>query len=181
VLPLLVPAFVRAAFTQSTQQRKDTALHRALIARLVPAWAEVPFFRPKLSQRKAAIPQRVWDDRERDLVTAMFLDAGTWGSAFDLSVVQAVWRRSAAGGASFRDEQLLQRVIWRNVFDDHIATLNRQPLSPRKPVNLGRLLSQSRDPWRFPRRIATWANDKPFAHRIARTRIGRYLRRRLGV
>ncbi len=40
------PAFVRAAFDLTPEQRLDGKLHLELIARLVPEWSEVPFFEP---------------------------------------------------------------------------------------------------------------------------------------
>ena len=51
VSPLLVPAFVRSAFALDPAQRVDNALHRALVRRLVPEWADIPFFKPCRSRR----------------------------------------------------------------------------------------------------------------------------------
>ena len=51
------PAFVRAAFDLTPEQRLDGRLHTELINRLVPAWSEVPFFEPNdagPSRRSAA-------------------------------------------------------------------------------------------------------------------------------
>ncbi len=181
VLPLLTPEFVRAGFTQSARQRRETALHSALIARLVPQWSEIPFFRATLSERESALRHRLWDDPDKDLVTSLLVDPGEWAEAFDVSEVRGAWRRSASGEAGQRDEQLLQRFVWRQVFDDHVASLNGAALAVRQPADLVQLPRPPRDYWRVARGAATWANDRPIGQRVARTGAGRYLRRKLGV
>ena len=43
VTPFLAPGFVAATFGLTAEQKGDWLLHRSLIARFVPEWAEVPF------------------------------------------------------------------------------------------------------------------------------------------
>src|SRR4029077_7529450 len=44
LIPLLTPEFVQAALWLTPEQRKTNALHRAVIARMIPQWADVPFY-----------------------------------------------------------------------------------------------------------------------------------------
>ncbi|MFI6328377.1 hypothetical protein ACIBBG_08805 [Micromonospora chersina] len=58
VTPFLAPGFVAATFALSVAQKRDRLLHTALIARLVPEWAEVPFVSAATGPSTAA---RVWE------------------------------------------------------------------------------------------------------------------------
>jgi hypothetical protein len=181
VLPLLTPHFVRAGFAQTTAQRKDTALHQALITRLVPQWKDVPFFRASLSQRQAVMMRRLGDDPERDVITTILNDGGAWADAFDMAALRNAWDRSVNGQTGQREEHLLQRAIWRAVFDDHLAVVNGEPAPHRLPTRIVKHTRASRDAFRVARRLATWANDTRFGPRLARTSAGRAVRRWLGV
>lgn len=181
VLPLLTPQFVRAAFGLNAAQSRASELHASLIAELVPQWAGVPFFRATLKQREAAPQRRLWQEPDRDLVTGLLARPDAWGDAFDIPTVQRVWRQACAGRAAARDELLLQRVVWRAAFDDHLRAINGERPVTRRPVPLERLGRPRVDVARAARAFAAHANDVPTARRLARTRLGRYVRRHLGV
>ena len=188
LLPLLSPEFVRGGFALSTAQSRASALHTALIARLVPAWAGVAYYSATLRQRHGVARQRLWEEPDADLVGALVADPSGWHDAFDVPTVQAVWQDAVTGRAGARDEHLLERVVWRASFDDHLAALN-QETPPRRPSVAVRPGSAPTAPDRRVRRLllrtaqhaALRANDLPLARRLARTALGRYLRRRVGV
>lgn len=179
VMPLLTPAFLRAASTLSTAQSTTNALHDALIGRFIPAWADVPYFHATLRQRGAARRPKVWEE-DPDRLAAVIADADDWGDAFDVRQVQAVWRRARAGRAAGRDELLLQRVLWRAAFTDHLAAVNQTTARDRTG---GAQIQPSRTwvPAHPLRALAVRANEIPLARRFGRTRPGRWLRRLIGV
>jgi hypothetical protein len=181
VLPLLAPEFLAAAFGLSTAQSLESRLHHALIARLVPAWSGVPFYSATLKQRSAVAQQRLWEEGDVDLLSGVITEADDWGDGFDVAQVREIWRRALAGRAAARDELLLQRVVWRAAFTDHLAAVNGEPAAPRPTRSLP--LSNVPPPAgaRAVRRLAVRANDVALARRMARTPLGRRLRRWLGV
>jgi hypothetical protein len=190
LMPLLTPEFVLGGFALSTAQSRASALHTALIARLVPAWTGVPYFSATLRERQAAPRQRLWQDADADLVGEVVAAPETWQDAFDARTVQAVWRQALAGGAGARDEHLLERVLWRAAFEDHLAAVNREVRVPAVAPSVGgHAVAPPRGPGarlravlvRAAQRGALRANDLPLARRLARTALGRYLRGRLGV
>jgi hypothetical protein len=203
VMPLLVPEFLSAAFGLSTTQSRASALHTALIDTLVPSWSGVPYYSATLQQRQAVRQQRLWEESDAELVGDLMAEPQRWGEAFDVPRVQAVWRAARKGRAAARDELLLQRVVWRAAFGDHLAAVNEEP-APPPPVRLqgpaepttappgppgdpGRPRVRAAaagtrlGPGSLLRTLATYANDVPAARRLARTRLGRRLRRLLGV
>ena len=181
VMPLLVPAFVAACSGLTTAQSRDSALHTALIERLVPAWAGVPYFTARLSDRAQPAHRLLRHDPEADLVAGLVEHPGDWSDGFDTTQVRTIWARARRGRAAARDELLLQRVVWRAAFSDHLAAVNgdRPPARvPGSPVPTTRPASRRVRPLHA---IAVRANDLPVARRLARTALGRRLRSLLGV
>ena len=181
VMPLLVPTFVAACFGLTTEQSRASALHTALIERLVPAWAEVPYFTARLSDRAQPADRLLRHDPDADLVAGLLEQPGDWSDGFDTTQVRTIWARARRGRAAARDELLLQRVVWRAAFSDHLAAVNGDRPPGRAP---GRPVSTARPAHRRPRPlhvVAVRANDLPLARRLARTALGRRLRGLLGV
>lgn len=181
VLPLLAPEFVAAAFGLTTPQSKESRLHHTLIERLVPAWSQVPFYSATLKQRTAIQQERLWEDADVDLVSGVIANADDWGDGFDVAQVQEIWRGALAGQAAARDELLLQRVVWRAAFTAHLAAVNKEPVPERRAHIVVVSTQPERASARVLRRLAVRANDVPLARRMARTLLGRKLRRWLGV
>jgi hypothetical protein len=181
VLPLLSQEFLAAAFGLTTAQSNESRLHHTLIERLVPAWTRVPFYSATLKQRSAVPQQRLWEESDVDLLSGVITDADDWGDGFDVPQVRDIWRGALAGRAAARDELLLQRVVWRAAFTDHLAAVNGEPIPQRRPQALV-VPDQPERAWaRAVRRLAVRGNDVPLARRLARTSLGRQVRRRLGV
>jgi hypothetical protein len=134
VSPLLVPAFVRGAFSMSTAQRLDNALHRALVRELVPEWADIPFFKPQ-ARGKPCSPapvKRLGAAPDRDLIAELLTTDQT--GHFDPAEIQQLWNSSLAGESTAADEVALRQLLWRAVFDDHLAEVNKHITQPPKPV-----------------------------------------------
>jgi len=205
VLPLLAPEFLAAAFGLTTAQSRAGALHTALVDRLVPGWSDVGYYSATLRQRQAVRQQRLWEEPDVELLDDLVGQPADWGEAFDVPRVQAVWRRAREGRAGGRDELLLQRVVWRAAFTDHLAAVNGTAPVDRAAVRPGAALPAAdgspavpapapaaaaapvttrppaRDRPGLLSRLAVAANDVPAARRLARTGLGRWLRRHLGV
>ncbi len=186
VMPLLVDEFISAALGLSTAQSRSSALHTALIEQLVPSWAGIEYYSATLKQRATVPQQRLWEEDDADLVAELIDQPDSWGEAFDVRRVQAVWRQARAGRAAPRDELLLQRVVWRATFADHLAAVNTGTPVGRPQVQLRPSHEPTTPPRRMARRslvlrLATWANDVPLARRFARTNLGRTIRRILGT
>ncbi len=187
VMPLLTPEFVSAALGLSTAESRASALHTALIERLVPEWAGVGYYTATLRERQAVTQQRLWEESDAEWLTDVIAASADWGEAFDVAQVRTMWRRARQGHAAPRDELLLQRVVWRAAFADHLAAVNAEPSALRLRARTAPA-NQSPMPMPVPVRrrspvlaLAVWANEVPLARRLARTRLGRRVRRFLGT
>lgn len=129
VSPLLASSFLSAALALSPHERRSNTLHRELTRRLLPAWADVPYFPGETSARMTAHqprPARVirlGDAEDRTEVENILADTGDWGAAFDTEEVHRLWRLSVAGETDARQERVLRSALWRGGFTDHLAQL----------------------------------------------------------
>ncbi|MET9271340.1 hypothetical protein [Kribbella sp. NPDC003557] len=163
VSPLLIPSFVRSAFTLDPAQRVENALHRELVRRLVPAWADVPFFKPgpTVSTRRSPAKVRcLADAADRDLIEQLLRNVQGFES------LDTLWAASVAGASSAAGEATLRQALWRAAFDQHLAEVNRhipsapakapaatpEPAAPHRRSPLVRAIGRSRL-WRAYRRI----------------------------
>ena len=132
--PLLIPEFFRSCFELTDEQREQVELHRALTARLVPEWAEIPYYRR--DQVKEVMP--AWWPRlafapDRDLISAIVDDPSSWGENYDVPLIQQWWRllrTEPREGA----ERAIQNLIWRAVFEDFLSDLNGEERVVRRPA-----------------------------------------------
>jgi len=163
VSPLLIPSFVRSAFALDPAQRLENALHRELVRRLVPAWADVPFFTPSptvSTRRRPAKVRCLADAADRDLIEQLLRHVEGFES------LGTLWAASVAGASSAAGEATLRQALWRAAFDQHVAEVNRhipnaptkapavtpKPPAPRRRGPLVRAVGRSRL-WRAYRRI----------------------------
>jgi hypothetical protein len=122
VSPLLIRPFVRAAFALDPAQRIDNALHRELVRRLVPEWADIPFFQPNPAVSTRRSPAKVRclaDAADRDLIEQLLTDVEGFQS------LSTLWAASAAGASSATGEATLRQALWRATFDQHLAEVNQ--------------------------------------------------------
>ncbi len=169
VSPLLVPAFIRSAFSLTAPQRLGNELHRALIQELVPHWADIPFFTPQPRPKSSTPPQvkRLGEAPDRELI-GQLLKADRSGD-FDPSAVQRLWKSSLASKTTAADEVALRQLLWRAVFDDHLAEVNQHITRPAsRPV----LPIARRSP------LAARFRRNPTVRRLARTQAWRAVKRR---
>jgi hypothetical protein len=126
VSPLLVPAFVRGAFSLTPRQRLENTLHNELVRRLVPEWDAIPFFKPSMigqARRRAARVRTVASAPDRDRIRELVTGAPPDG--FDPAKVTRLWTSSAAGTSSAVEEAALCQLLWQASFEDHLVEINR--------------------------------------------------------
>jgi len=187
VSPLLIPSFVRSAFALNPAQRVDNTLHRELVRRLIPEWADIPFFKPDRPAPRTT-PARLRclaDAPDRELIHELLRDV----DGFDQHALNTLWAASTAGASSAAAEATLNQALWRATFDQHLDEINRhlpssavaaraeqqaRPRQPEKPSSAGspaRKVPPVRRLVRNPavRRLAA----NPLWKTFRRTRLGR--------
>lgn len=121
------PAFIRAAFDLTPDERLESLLHRPLVAHLVPEWADIPFHRRQAPNEAAEIRRpRLWDAIDREAVAEMLADESAWEALFDPDRVRTMWTEVNAGHGHSHHEQVFERLIWRQTYEDHLDRLARR-------------------------------------------------------
>ena len=132
--------FIRAAFSLSPAERLDATLHREAIARLVPAWRDVPFFakpkttrgslRSRLSLRAlrgpgAPVGKRtlIWEGDDGDLVGELVAAGGAWTELYDADRVRALWAAVRGGEENAHFQDVFEGIVYREAFTSHLELL----------------------------------------------------------
>lgn len=123
----VAPAFVRGAFDLRPKDRLTAKLHRAVVARLVPEWADVPFFRSEDAEEMPDIHRlRIWErPQEAATVEEMIGAAGGWTRMLDRGRIERMWAEVRDGAGSADYEHVFYRLVWRVGFEAHLDELGR--------------------------------------------------------
>jgi hypothetical protein len=122
------PQFLRAGLDLRPGDRRDLALHHAVIARLAPQWQAIPFFTGARTELNGT---RSWE-REPDaawLERVVFGDE-SWHDLYDPDAVRQRWRDARAGLGTAHHERLFTRIAWRASFEEHLGLLARRAAAP---------------------------------------------------
>jgi hypothetical protein len=112
------PAFIRAAFATTPEQRLDSYAHREMIAALVPAWADVPFYKREAGPRPALRRKRLWEAADdADAIAAIIAKEGPWTELFRPDRTREMWAELRAGGGYADWETVFERIAFREAFE----------------------------------------------------------------
>lgn len=140
ISPLIAPAFIRACIGLTPEQRQANLLHRELTRRLVPQWADAPYYPAEYAgtttTRTPIAPRiiRVADATDRDAVNSLVHDPTTWESVLRPEVVRQLWADSLAGHTDAREERVLRAMIWRAAFSDRLHLLDGRAVRQRPHI-----------------------------------------------
>ena len=118
------PGAVAAAFAMSPRERVAGRLHRALIGRFVPEWAGVEYF--KATERRIARSrrERVWEvEADAAVVEEILAAGGPWTELYDRDTALREWRVLRAGEGNRKAEALIEGIVYRASFDQHLERL----------------------------------------------------------
>jgi asparagine synthase (glutamine-hydrolysing) len=128
--------FLRAAFALTPEERLADRLHRDLTARLVPAWADVPYFaaeRPKgvvarLRRRRHRSEKRpmIWEGEDGAELEEMIAAEGAWTSMYEPARVRELLAQCRAGRPDSHFQDPFEGIAFRMAFDDHLALLGER-------------------------------------------------------
>jgi hypothetical protein len=131
----VTPAFVRGSFDLSPRQRTRAALHRAILAKLIPAWNGIAFFHGGGGRMRPMKRSRIWERprHSRDL-EEMIASPELWSDAFEPDRIRVMWREAKAGEGHSHYEAAFMRIAWRVCFVQHVEGLGRVIRSDEPPA-----------------------------------------------
>jgi len=121
------PAFIRAAFAERPKERVDSRLHHEMVARLVPEWAEIPFFKAPRTRMKKVRRLRLWEaPDDAQAIEELLAADGPWAELYDPGRVRAAWEEVKAGGGKGSWEPIFEGVAHREAFERYLALLRER-------------------------------------------------------
>ena len=119
------PGFIRACFDLKPKDRLVSRMHRLVVAELLPAWADAPWFEPAADAPDTK-RTRIWDKPgHREELGRIIEHDESWHGLFDAAEVKAAWTDALAGDVHQHWEIVFTRVIWRATFERHVEVLDR--------------------------------------------------------
>jgi hypothetical protein len=136
--PFATPAFIRAAFALTPEQRFDDVLHRELIERLAPEWAKVPFFGRERARLPAIVRPWLWETSDAEVVEEVVRDEALWDELFRPAPIREMWRRARAGEGAAHYEHIFERLVWWVTYEEHLRLLGARATAGTRgqPVRL---------------------------------------------
>jgi hypothetical protein len=126
------PAFIRAAFALSPEERLDDSLHQDVIGRLVPQWRDVRFFQAEQKRMPKIRRERLWEvPADAEVIESILAAGGSWTEIYDANEARSAWRELRAGGGSAKWEGIFEGIVYRNSFDAHLAELGAEVAGAR--------------------------------------------------
>jgi len=120
-----VPAFIRAAFSLTPEQRVGARLHAAMIERLVPEWSAIPFYEAEGSPMPRVRRLRLWESPDDAAAIEALLDGGgSWEELYEPDRLRDAWRELRAGGGAAKWESAFEGIAYRAAYDDYLAELS---------------------------------------------------------
>lgn len=132
--PLASPAYIRGAFSQNPEQKLAEQFHLDIIARLVPAWRSVPFYKAKPEDTAKRTRPWLWNSGDKARAEEVIRSPDRWEDLFVPADVKQVWTEALAGAGAGRHEIIIQRVIWKHAFEDTLFLIGeacRAKVEPR--------------------------------------------------
>jgi asparagine synthase (glutamine-hydrolysing) len=128
VTPFLAPDFVMASFAVSTEDKRTRRLHRELLLRWLPEWAEVPYVTGKRGRSRAT---HIWEGDGLDVLTDL-LDAhgGQMTGLLERPPLEEALLAAAAGHATTTHERALQQYAWIAVAAESLEPSCRRDAAP---------------------------------------------------
>lgn len=118
------PAFIRASFALSPEERLEASLHREVIGQLVPQWRDISFFQAEQRRMPTIRRQRLWEvPDDAAIVEEILAGGGSWTEIYDPARAREAWRELRDGGGSAKWEGIFEGIVYRQTFDDHLARL----------------------------------------------------------
>lgn len=128
--------FLRAAFALTPEERLGDRLHRELTARLVPAWADVPYFAvapprgpvARLRRRRHRAEKRamIWEGEDGAELDAMIAAGGAWTAMYEPDRVREMLAQCRAGKPDGHFQDPFEGIVYRQAFDDHLVLLGER-------------------------------------------------------
>jgi hypothetical protein len=95
-----------------------------VVSRLVPKWANVPFFRSDSEEMPEIKRARIWErPGEAAVLEEMIASKAGWPEILDPARIEEMWAQVRRGEGAADYEHVFYRLAWRVGYDEHLREL----------------------------------------------------------
>lgn len=132
VTPFLCPSYIFAGIKMAPTDKKASLLHRKLIARLAPWWADIPFFHelkhktPRREWTTGGAQPFLWEAGHEDQFISLLRSNTEIFRIYGRSLTKRYETvRSASPSSQMRSQRQAMRVLWQIGFTEHLRDVSR--------------------------------------------------------
>lgn len=120
-------AYVRACFDLQLQEKIDKIFPDEIVRRAVPAWEDVKYYKAQVADSKKSMKKKLSTyDTDPDYSHEVFRNPRLWPQLLELEKVDGFLKTIQIEDALPVHEAWLNRAMWIDHIDEHIADLNRR-------------------------------------------------------
>lgn len=121
------PAYVRACFDLDLQEKIDKKFPDEIVRRAFPAWADVEYYKAPSSDSKKSMKKKLSTfDTDPEYFHEVFRNPRAWPQYLEQEKVEVLLQKIQGEDALPVHEAWLNRAMWIDHIDEHIADLNRR-------------------------------------------------------
>jgi hypothetical protein len=126
------PAYVRACFDLEPQERVEKRFPMEIIRRAIPVWADVPYYKAQVADSRRSMEKKLSTfDTDPDYFFNVFENPRLWPEYLREDKINEYLGIIRSGDALPVHESWLNRAMWVDYLDTHVAKLNRRVLEVR--------------------------------------------------
>lgn len=121
------PAYVRACFNLDLQEKIDKVFPDEIVRRAVPAWGDVRYYKAEVADSKKSMKKKLSTyDTDPEYFHEVFRNPRLWPQFLEREKVEGFLETIQGEDALPVHESWLNRAMWIDHIDEHIAGLNRR-------------------------------------------------------
>ncbi|MGP5717731.1 hypothetical protein ACTXO9_17780 [Brachybacterium tyrofermentans] len=121
------PAYVRACFDLSLEEKIDKKFPDEIVRRAIPAWADVQYYKAHVADSKKSMKKKLSTyDTDPDYFHEVFRNPRLWPQFLEREKIDEFLELIEGEDALPVHESWLNRAMWIDHIDEHIADLNRR-------------------------------------------------------
>ncbi|WP_193105900.1 hypothetical protein [Brachybacterium sp. FME24] len=121
------PAYVRACFDLDPQEKIDKIFPDEIVRRAIPGWADVQYYKAQVSDSKKSMKKKLSTyDTDSDYFHEIFRNPRLWPQFLEREKIDGYLETIQGDDALPVHESWLNRAMWIDHIDEHIAALNRR-------------------------------------------------------
>lgn len=120
IVPFFAPTMLLHMARATKAPRDYGDIHRELLSSLIPAWSNVPFYKPSARSRATAF---MWEYDDWTEAKTLITERAELSDSFSPEAIVEVLQRIEQGDGALAEETVLVRALWELSFYDYLQEI----------------------------------------------------------